>query len=403
VSRVTRGLCRAGVFCLLALTLSGCFGLSMDLHVRGDNTVDGSLSVTVDRSVVSQTGEKTDGFLARVDRSQPLYGMHPSKGSIDSEKVKSASEVGMKYTVHHVPIADFQASDLRISREGQTFRVDGVVDLTTRNLLGDSGSRRSIDSSGVKTSVKIGFPGKVRWANGNGKVSGNTVSWKPAFGERTTVSAIGDAKGGGGFQAAYGALWALGALLAAGVGTVVTLVTYANRREGKPVLRTIGTATGSRQGGGPSESPVAAPAAAASEPVPESVAGPEAEPDLLVKRTEAAESEPASRDDPVRGMDPVKQPAAEPSAASSPGPAAKTGMPEALEVPGSWRYDLSELEHPLWSRRRAREDTIQLPLLGPTGGDDEEPVEEHSGWQKLRPANQPPRSRSDRDSDRDRE
>lgn len=382
------------MLCLLALTLSGCFGLSMDLHVHGDNTVDGTLSVTVDRSVVSETGEKTDDFLARVDRSQPLYGMHPSKGSVDSEKVKSASEVGMKYTVHGVPIADFQASDLRISREGQTFRVDGVVDLTTRNLLGDNGSRRSIDSSGVKTSVKISFPGKVRWANGNGEVSGNTVSWKPAFGERTTVSAIGDAKGGGGFQAAYGALWALGVLLAAGVATVVTLVAYANRREGKPVLRTIGTATGSRQDGGPSVSP--ATAAAATEPVPEPATEAAAEPDLLVKHAGAAEPEPAPDEDLVGGMDPVKQPA-EPSATSPPGPAVKTGMPEALEVPGSWRYDVSELEHPLWSRRRAREDTIQLPLLGPTGDEKEEPAEEHSGWQKLRPANLPPRHRSDRD------
>jgi hypothetical protein len=390
------------VLFLLALTLSGCFGLSMDLHVHGDNTVDGTLSVTVDRSVVRETGEKTDDFLARVDRSQPLYGMHPSKGSVDSEKVKSASEVGMKYTVHHVPIADFQASDLRISREGRTFRVDGVVDLTTRSLLGDNGSRRSVDSSGVKTSVKISFPGKVRWANGNGEVSGNTVSWKPAFGERTTVSAIGDAKGGGGFQAAYGALWALGALLAAGVATVVTLVAYANRREGKPVLRTIGTATGSRQDGGPSVSPATA-AAAATEPVPEPAAEAEtaAEPDLLVKHAGAAEPAAAPEEDLVAGMDPVKQPA-EPSA-TPPGPAAKTGMPEALEVPGSWRYDVSELEHPLWSRRRAREDTIQLPLLGRTGDEGEEPAEEHSGWQKLRPANLPPRHRSDRGSDRDRE
>jgi hypothetical protein len=63
---------------------------------------------------------------------------------------------------------------------------------------------------------------------------------------------------------------------------------------------------------------------------------------------------------------------------------------------------VNDREHPLWSRRRAREDTIQLPLLGPTG-DEEEPAGERGGWQKLRPANLPPRHRSDRGADQDRD
>src|SRR4030095_12216108 len=84
---------------------------------------------------------------------------------------------------------------LQIAREGDTFVVTGVLDLSSglsgaTGPFGGTGGAQFFESADIR--IAITFPGEVLQAPG-GEIDGNTVTYVPEFGERLEINATGSA------------------------------------------------------------------------------------------------------------------------------------------------------------------------------------------------------------------
>jgi hypothetical protein len=103
-------------------------------------------------------------------------------------------------TFEDVALSDMQeGSDpdaLSIERVGDTYEVNGVMDLTSDDaeLEGnpfEDQIAEAFDTAELR--IAITFPGEV--LETNGRVDGTTVTWEPVFGERTELTAVASATG----------------------------------------------------------------------------------------------------------------------------------------------------------------------------------------------------------------
>ncbi|HET7929488.1 MAG TPA: hypothetical protein VFM40_08050, partial [Actinomycetota bacterium] len=84
---------------------------------------------------------------------------------------------------------------LQIARQGDTFVVTGVLDLSSglsgaTGPFGGTGGAQLLESADIR--IAITFPGEVLQAPG-GQIDGNTVTYVPEFGERLEINATGSA------------------------------------------------------------------------------------------------------------------------------------------------------------------------------------------------------------------
>jgi hypothetical protein len=84
---------------------------------------------------------------------------------------------------------------LQIARQGDTFVVTGVLDLSSglsgaTGPFGGTGGAQFFESAEIR--IAITFPGEVLQAPG-GQIDGNTVTYVPEFGERLEINATGSA------------------------------------------------------------------------------------------------------------------------------------------------------------------------------------------------------------------
>lgn len=209
---------------LVAVLLSGCMKMDMDLTVSSDNTVSGTFIFGFEKSVLEATGQSaedmTEGAMAT-----------PIPGS-KAEPYSDDKFAGVKYTFDSVPLEEFnktsgEGGDLQINREGDTFVVSGTMDLSS---TGDAGMDPAMQDqmeaafATAEISISVTFPGAVE--DSNGQVSGNTVTWTPKFGEKTELQATASAIGGGGGGMM---MWLIvGAIVL--VAVIVIIVVLASRK-----------------------------------------------------------------------------------------------------------------------------------------------------------------------------
>ena len=211
---------------LVALLLSGCFTVTMDLRLQADDTVDGSVIVAVDKAWAKRSG----GVAAFVQTlvggdATILLGQQPSAGSVEAKEYVGQDRVGAEYVLAGVPISDFgrgSDGDLSIRRVADSFVVSGKVDLSPA-LDGSSPKSQALLDSGELT-LSVTFPGEV--IETNGEVSGTTVTWTPRPSVVTDIRATGKAG-----QAQPTALLIAGGVLM--VVIVSALVLFALTRRGR--------------------------------------------------------------------------------------------------------------------------------------------------------------------------
>jgi len=209
----------------MALLLSSCLKLNMDLTVSSDNTVSGTVIFAVDKQLLEATGQTADQVIGENPLASPGAGVTTS--SYDDGKY-----VGQKVTFDAVPITQFSgagAEDLKIVREGDEFKVSGVLDLSgamegSGDAQPDQIAQQALGTADVR--ITMAFPGDV--ISSNGKVDGNTVTWEPKVGERTEIQAVASAIASSSFPWLWIAIGgaAVVVLLAIGIGV-------AARRRGK--------------------------------------------------------------------------------------------------------------------------------------------------------------------------
>jgi hypothetical protein len=247
---------RAAAACMLIMLMTGCIKLNMDLQLQSDDTVNGSVIFALNKQLLELTGKSFDDLTG----GQAVV---PSGVPVQASDYEDDQYSGKRYTFEDVPISQFSgdASDgsLSIVHQGDTFVVSGALDLSSADTSEIPNADQLLSSADI--SLAITFPGAVRSANAGGTISGNTVTWKPTFGQKNDIQAVGSAIATGGGSTLLWILIAAGAVI---VIAVVALLLLARRRTNEPVAAE-GEAGATAIGG---EDPAAAGPEAAAVPPP---------------------------------------------------------------------------------------------------------------------------------------
>lgn len=271
MSRRVRTSARIGAFAVLALLLTGCVKLNMNLSINSDDTVSGTIQVGIQKELVELTGQSIDDLLGT---EVPIPSDVPG---VTVEPFEDDEFVGQQFVFESVPISEFAgtgAEEINISRSGDTYVVTGTLDLSS-GLSGATGLT-GLGVSGAELfesadlSIVFSFPGDV--IDANGQVDGNTVTYTPVFGERLEINATGSAVDDGDAGAAGGddggsnlvlILIIVGAVIVAAI--VIFLIVRSRRGRG-------GGAATPGSGEAPATAPVgdtpSAPAAGTPPPMP---------------------------------------------------------------------------------------------------------------------------------------
>ena len=218
---------RAVLVAGVAVLLTSCFKLDMNLTVSTENTVDGTMILGLDKDLVEILGDEAERFF---DQGE---GLPTETEGVTEEPYEDEDFVGRRYRLDGVPLSELnedaaEGESLRIDREGDRFVVSGVLDLSEGG--GGEIPPGMLEGIAGQADLRIAltFPGEV--ISTNGQVTGNTVEWAPRFGERTELQAVAEATPGGGRVplALVGAGILVLAVVAAGAFVL------AKRREGGP-------------------------------------------------------------------------------------------------------------------------------------------------------------------------
>jgi hypothetical protein len=219
-----------GALAALALLLSGCIKLTMDLQVNSNDTVSGTVQLGVAKELLELSGGSIEDILGS---EAPFPSDAPG---VTVEEFDDGEFAGQQFNFDSVPITQFQdqgAEALSITRQGDTYVVSGVLDMsggvTGATGLGVTG-QELLESAEIRLTMT--FPGDVVEATGT--IDGNTVTWEPVFGERLEISATASAIDDGDAAAAPGAdgdsSILMYVLIGVGVLVVVAIVLFLLRR-----------------------------------------------------------------------------------------------------------------------------------------------------------------------------
>jgi hypothetical protein len=213
---------RALGIAVLAVVLSGCLKATQELTLHEDDTVDGTIVFAVNKQFLDMAQISADDFLKEITQ-----GEGPVPGGVDFETAPYEDDefIGSEFTFEGAPLSAFndpEAGDLAIVREGDTFVVSGTLDASTEDLdpTGTPGADQLLESFDVR--ISITFPGEVEEASG--EIDGTTVTWTPALGETTEISARGSAIGSGGGSGGGATLWIVLGAIAVLVVIVIAVV-----------------------------------------------------------------------------------------------------------------------------------------------------------------------------------
>jgi len=241
MTRRTAG--RIAAAAAIALTLSGCMKVNVDLTMKPDNTVDGTMILAVNKGLAQLAGQDPK-VLADEMNKQILNGGDSPKHA-RTEAYSDDTFVGTKITFQDEPINTFNSdtnsttasptdgtsSDdaLKIVRDGDDFVVTGVMDTTSAtSAAGDSGVDMSAFTASMQMLIAITFPGEVKQHNGT--LKGRTVTWTPRIGERVELNARGSAIDSS--RTIPVLLLAVGGALALGLVGLLLFLLLSRRRRG---------------------------------------------------------------------------------------------------------------------------------------------------------------------------
>jgi hypothetical protein len=197
-SRLRRSAPYAAAATALALALSGCIKLDMDLDIASDNTIDGSIVFAVDKSLLTLGGGDPEEAFRDSLTDAPFPTEGTGGGEVRTEVYDEDGKYGSRFIFTDVPLDSFDDEDLSITREGDFFIVSGTLDTTDTGTDGTdgSGSGDSTESpapfpselfGGFDVSISMTFPGEV--VEHTGQLEGTTVTWRPEGAEPIEISA----------------------------------------------------------------------------------------------------------------------------------------------------------------------------------------------------------------------
>lgn len=264
---------RVGAIGGLALLLSACLKLDVDLQVNADNTVGGAIIFGVDKQLLELSGSSIEDVL---DTTAPIP---EDVEGVTTEPFEDDRFAGQRFTFEGVSLEEFSTGDLAITRDGDVFTVNGVLDLSSglsgatglSGLTGPFGNPEELFRN-AEMRVRITFPGEVTEANGD--VDGNSVTWVPVVGERLEIQATASAVDSGDSNLTL--LLIIGAIVLAAIAIGIVM----SRRRAAPAAAGPAGPAGPAAGEGmaPAPPPGEAPPPPMSPPPPTSPAPPTSPP-----------------------------------------------------------------------------------------------------------------------------
>lgn len=179
------------IIATLALFLSGCMRMHINVTLNPDDTATGEIVMAISDEIVSQAGMDPQDAWDEISREMDL------PDQFESSAYAEHGFTGARYTFSATPISTWSAGgsadDLTITRDGDDYVVTGVLDLSDSEVDTDEvfGMEQLLQSMDIQ--VAFTFPGGI--SDTNGTVNGNTVTWTPQLGERLELYARGPATG----------------------------------------------------------------------------------------------------------------------------------------------------------------------------------------------------------------
>jgi LppM domain len=174
----------------VAMGLTGCVKLDVDLTVTSDDTTNGTLILAVETRVLEAAGQTPEGLY------DTLAANVPNDAGIKPEPYDEDGFAGIELTLQDVPLAAVPhlgpIGSFRFTRDGDQYQFDAVL-----NLGSDVTSSISVPeglTSDADLRVAITFPGEVTATNG--QKDGRTARWTPALGQSNELTATALATGG---------------------------------------------------------------------------------------------------------------------------------------------------------------------------------------------------------------
>jgi len=166
--------------------------------------VSGTVEFGVQKELLDLTGQNVEDLLGS---DAPFPSSAPG---VTVEPFDDGEFAGQQFIFEDLPIEQFNSGGvagasgataggagdtLQIARQGDTFVVTGVLDLSSglsgaTGPFGGTGGAQFFESAEIR--IAITFPGEVLQAPG-GQIDGNTVTYVPEFGERLEINATGSA------------------------------------------------------------------------------------------------------------------------------------------------------------------------------------------------------------------
>jgi len=225
----------------LAVLLSACIKLDMDIAVNSDDTVSGTIITGVSKDLLPMLG----GEQAVRDQIQEGLAQGEIPEGVDIADYSDDQFVGVQATFEDLPLEDFNSgpgettSDALIKHENGKFIVDTTLPLSGEEF--GAGELGSAAGTG-EIQVAVRFPGKV--LSHNGQLDGTTVTWTGTLGEDLVMKAESEETGAeavGGGGGGNTALWiGLGILVVAGLAGFFL---YRRSRAGAPAAAAAAAGT----------------------------------------------------------------------------------------------------------------------------------------------------------------
>ncbi|MFC4020005.1 LppM family (lipo)protein [Micromonospora sp. GCM10011542] len=188
--RFNRGQALRVAVCLLFLAaLSGCMQLNMGLTVNADDTVDGQLLLTAQKSLLTSRNKNVPAAFAELRQNIPALPPGEETGYEDSKLF------GTQISYGRAPQETFDSESVKLVRDGDFYRFTLPLDPTKYGgkVAEQNPQNQQAFLRLMSFEISVTFPGRV--IDSNGTVNGRSVSWKvdPNQDKPTELRAVAEA------------------------------------------------------------------------------------------------------------------------------------------------------------------------------------------------------------------
>ncbi|MFG3707112.1 LppM family (lipo)protein [Micromonospora sp. NPDC047670] len=163
---------RVAACLVLPAALTGCMQLNLGLTVSADDTVNGQLLLTAQKTVLTSGNRTVEAGFAELRQNIPAL---PAG---EETRYEDGKLFGSQITYRNVPLRDFNSESVRLVREDGLYRF--TLPLDPKKYGGKVAEQNPQNQQAfmrlMSFEISVTFPGRV--LDTNGTVNGRSVSWQ---------------------------------------------------------------------------------------------------------------------------------------------------------------------------------------------------------------------------------